>query len=129
MVNISKYYQDVDLNSRVLAAKPHELTTMLLERIQSDLRIAKSAIMNNEVAIKCKHLSSASNIIAHLESSLNFEVDSTLCEKLSVTYKYLSVRLVAVNAFNDLAKLDECEAQINTIVTWWKKMVEIVEQS
>ncbi len=127
MVNISKYYQDVDLNGRILAAKPHELTTMLLERVQSDLRIAKVAIENGEIATKCKHLSSATNIISHLESTLNPEIDPQLCEKLSATYEYLCIHLVAVNAFNDLTKLDECQLKIASIVTWWKQMVDALE--
>lgn len=127
MLNVLKYYQDVDLNARVLSAQPHELTTMLFDRVQSDLRIARIAIENNQIATKCKHLSNAIEIISHLNSTLIPELNPQLCEKLSATYEYLSVRLVAVNAFNDLAKLDECEQTIAKIVTWWKKTVEILE--
>lgn len=127
MVNVSKYYQDVDLNARVLAAKPHELTTMLLERVQSDLKIARIAIENQEIAIKCKHIASAIDILSHLESSLNRDADPALCDKLSTHYDYLCTQLVAVNACNDLDKLTTCEQKVTNIVTWWKKMIEVLE--
>lgn len=127
MINISKYYKDVDLNARILAAQPHEITTLLFDRVQSDLRIARIAIENGEMATKCKHLSNAIDIISHLDSTLNTEASPQLCEKLSATYTFLSVQLVAVNAFSDLTKLDECEHTLAKVVTWWKKTVEILE--
>lgn len=127
MVNISKYYKDVDLNARVLSAQPHEITTMLFDRLQSDLRITRIAIENGEVASKCRHLSNAIDIISHLNSTLNTEANAQLCEKLSATYEFLSVQLVAVNAFDDLKKLDECEHTLAKIVTWWTKTIDIFE--
>jgi flagellar protein FliS len=128
-MNVSKYYQDVDVNARVLAAKPYELTTMLLERAQSDLKIAKIAIEAGEIATKCKLITSALDIVSHLDGTLNPEPSPQLYEKLHATYEYLSVRLVEVNAFNDLEKLTECQRKLTDILDWWKKMVAVIEET
>lgn len=126
-MNISKIYQDVDLNSKVLGSQPHELIQMLIEKLQSDIKIAAVALRENNVPQKCKRLKSAMDITCYLGGCLEQNADPALYQRLNETYEYLSQQILYANAHNDIEALNICQKIIDDLCNWWKIMVNALE--
>lgn len=115
-----KAYQDVDLNSLALGATGYELTALFIKRAQADIKTAITAIENADIATKCKCLSNAGNIVAHLHGSLNADSDPDFAKRLEATYEHLQQQIFWGNANNDLTALNECAEILNNIAKWWQ---------
>lgn len=115
-------YQEYGIQSGVIASDPHRLVLMLFEGILKNIAIAKGFMQRKDLMAKGRHISKAIDIIGHLLSSLNHEVDSELPGQLSSLYTYMMERLVYANYRNNENILDEVAHLVTTIKTGWEEL-------
>lgn len=114
-------YSKVGVETGVSTASPHKLILMLFDGALMAIAIARSAMENNQIALKGEKISHAINIIANgLKVSLDFERGGEIAERLVSLYDYMIDRLLAANLHNDLGALDEVAALLREIKGAWE---------
>lgn len=115
-------YQRVDVESRVAAASPHNLVSMLLDGALKKIAIANGATTRGEVAAKGASISGAIRIIDNLRSSLDLQKGGDVAQNLLDLYNYMEVRLVEANRTSNVEILSEVSALLNEIRDGWDNM-------
>jgi len=119
MVSTSiKKYRNANAES-VVDASPHQLISIILKHILSNIAIANGAISRNEVENKGKALTKAIALVGELQDSLDMEQGGEISANLFELYDYIVRCLVQGNLENDTAKLDEVRDLILTIKEGW----------
>lgn len=118
----SQLYRDTHIDSGQDIA-PQRKVSLLLGGILERVRQARMHLEAGNRPAKAQAISSAIGIIETLRLSLDSEAGgeagSALAERLGALYEYVTLRLTEANAFNDVAKLDEAIALLDTIATAW----------
>lgn len=113
-------YRDVDVETRVTTASPHQLVTMLFEGLRESLAQAKGAIRNGQIELKGRSIGRAVRIIEEgLKAGLNVQDGGTLARDLRELYAYLTLRLTRANLDNDEAAVDECQRLVEPLASAW----------
>jgi flagellar protein FliS len=123
-------YQTVRSHGQVAEASPARLVQIMLEHILSNLATAQGCmgrIRNNmplnEVVIKCKAMSKASQLIGHLDATLDMKQGGQISENLHNLYLYMLGQLTTANANNDARTVGEVATLVRTIKSGWDKLV------
>jgi flagellar protein FliS len=82
-------------------ASPTRLIVILYDEAVIALRAAATAIEDNDIEGRCNAVERATNILAHLCSSLDLVAGREVAANLATIYEYLIGRLVQVNFRND----------------------------
>lgn len=117
-------YQTYQQNS-VMTASPQELTLMLYNGCLKFIKLAKRAMMENQIEDKNTNLIKAQNIIQEFRSTL--EPDAEISANMEKLYEYTHSLLVAANMRNDLAALEEAEGYVTELRDTWKLAMGIVK--
>jgi flagellar protein FliS len=120
--NQANQYRSVELETKVSAASPHQLISMLFEGGVERLNQAKSAVQRGDLAAKGVFLGKALSIVSGLRESLNMEVDSEIPQNLDRLYEYIQFRLVKANVDADESAYDEVIGLIKTIQSGWESI-------
>jgi flagellar protein FliS len=64
-----------------------------------------------------------------LQGALDFERGGELAQNLNELYAYVTRRLFHVNAYNDLAVLEEVQSLIKDIAEAWKSLPTLLGQT
>jgi flagellar protein FliS len=113
-------YKDVGIETSVLGADPHKLTSMLFEGALMSISNARHDMVDRNHAAKGKSISKAIAIIGEgLNASLDRKAGGELAQNLSSLYDYMVGRLVQANANNDVAVLDEVSALLGELKGAW----------
>lgn len=80
-------------STSIQSASPGQLVIALYDGAVAAVSIAYEAHLAGAIEARGLHIDKAQAIIAELISSLNFDVDSELCERLFNIYLYISRRL------------------------------------
>ena len=64
-----------------------------------------------------------------LQGALDFERGGELAQNLNELYVYVTRRLFHVNAYNDLAALEEVQSLIKDIADAWKSLPSLLGQA
>jgi flagellar protein FliS len=116
-------YKDVGIETSVLGADPHQLTTMLFEGALLAISNAKHDMVEKNHATKGKSISKAIAIIGEgLNASLDKKVGGELAQNLSSLYDYMVQRLVHANVTNDPAVLDEISGLLTELKDAWESI-------
>jgi len=116
-------YKQANLEASVEMADPHGLIVMLFDGLLRNLRQARVAIQNKDIAAKCKQIASAVRILQEgLIMGLNPEEGGQLAQNLNDLYAYCVLRLVHANSKNDVDALDEVEQLILKVADGWKQI-------
>ncbi|WP_392432561.1 flagellar export chaperone FliS [Yersinia sp. HM-2024] len=119
----SNGYAQVDLQSKLAGATPHQLITMLFDGAHNAILRAKIYFANGNVAKRGEMLSKAINIIDNgLRASLNHEIDESITGDLESLYEYMSRTLLLANLQNDPAKLTEVDGLLMDLAATWKEI-------
>jgi len=119
MVSTSiKKYRNANAES-VVDASPHQLISIILKHILSNIAIANGAISRNEVENKGKALTKAIALVGELQDSLDMEQGGEISANLFELYDYIVRCLIQGNLENDTAKLDEVRDLILTVKEGW----------
>lgn len=121
-VNPLAQYRQVDLETRVGNASPHQLIQLLYEGAIERLSIAKGALGRDDMATKGLMLGKAISIVSGLRESLDKEVDSDLPDNLDRLYEYMQFRLLEANRDNDAVGIDEVLGLIRTVKSGWDEI-------
>ncbi len=93
----ARQYQEVEVQTSVEDANPHQLVQMLLEGGIDRIAKAKGAIARRDVAKKCHYISLAMTILDGLSASLDLEAGGEIADNLAALYDYMARRLVQAN--------------------------------
>ncbi len=113
-------YKNVELESRVADASPHQLIQMLFDELHVLLARAK-AVHNAEDPQTANILvERAVNIVSYLHQSLIDDVESDLPHNLALLYEYMVRQLLSFRISSEVAVLDEIDSLVETIGSGWR---------
>lgn len=98
---------------------PLQQIVMLYDGAMLRLREARAAIERGDVEARFTATTKATLILEALQSCLDHERGGEIAAALDRIYRYLILRLVAVNARNDLAACDEVLARLAELRASW----------
>lgn len=116
----SRFYQQVDIDSRVLTASPHRLVTMLHDGLLEALNRARGALQRKDIPGKAEAISRAARIVDEgLKAGIVNPDGSELAANLHALYGYISMRLTEANLRNDDDALQECLRLLSPLREAW----------
>lgn len=107
------------LESTVLSADPVELIRILYRLAMERTTEAKTHLETGDIAARGRAISSASQAIAELARSLDFEAGGELSQRLAALYQYMQLRLVEANYHRTVEPLNEVLALLHTLSEAW----------
>lgn len=117
-------YRNVDLASRVGAANPHALVTLLYEDLLRELRLGALAIEAGDYATKSARLTKSLAILFALEAGLDFEKGGEVAGTLSRFYRGARETLMRASVDNDPALVRDVVGNIAEIAASWRAIAE-----
>ncbi|WNN54650.1 flagellar export chaperone FliS (plasmid) [Hafnia alvei] len=119
----SNAYAQVDLQSKLAGATPHQLITMLFDGAHNAILRANIYFTNGNIARRGEMLSKAINIIDNgLRASLNHDIDKSIAADLDSLYEYMSRTLLMANLQNDPTPLTHVDELLMKLATTWKEI-------
>ena len=119
----SQAYKQVNLETSVSQASPHQLIVLLFDGALNAIRLAELYIQKGNIAGKGKAISKAINIIDNgLKSCLDLDQGGEIAENLDQLYQYISQQLVFANLHNDTQILQTCFDLLNNITQAWREI-------
>lgn len=113
-------YKKIGVESKVIGADPHQLTSMLFHGALERIANAKNEMNRKDIAAKGQSISKAIGIIGEgLHASLDKKVGGELAQNLSALYDYMVRRLIEANLKNDVAILDEVSGLLGGLAESW----------
>ncbi|MCX8575095.1 MULTISPECIES: flagellar export chaperone FliS [unclassified Gilliamella] len=121
----SQAYEQVNLETCVSQASPHQLIVLLYDGALNAIKLAKLYIQKGNIAGKGLAISKAINIVDNgLKSCLDLEKGGEIAENLERLYHYISQQLVLANLYNDQDKLQNCFDLLNNIAESWREIAK-----
>jgi|YNPMSStandDraft_1061717.scaffolds.fasta_scaffold06731_4 flagellar protein FliS len=118
-------YQQVDLETAVQTAEPHQLILMLFDGALLAIAQAEVAIEQRNIPQRSAAINKAIAIVIEgLKGSLDVKAGGELGERLAALYDYIAERLMHANALNSAAPLAEAATLLRTIRDAWAEMPE-----
>ncbi len=111
-------------NSKVLTAKPAELTLMLYEGSIKFCNIALAAIEAKDIQKAHTNIVKVQKIIDYLRQTL--DMSYPVAQDFENIYSYLSQRLVEANMNKDPEILSEVNGHLHSVRDNWKLVMEKV---
>lgn len=112
-------YRNLQLESSVQHASPHQLVSMLFEGATSAIRQGRAAMQAGDPAAKGQALTRAIRIVDEgLKASLD-PAGGELAQRLSALYDYAARQLLVASARNDAELLDQVLALIVPLQDAW----------
>lgn len=90
-----KHYHTLAIASRIEAAGPHELVTILYQELLSSLDVTRAALVQGKPDACRSGQNRASSILVALEASLDFGKGGELAESLAAIYRSMRRELSA----------------------------------
>lgn len=119
----SNSYAQVDLQSKLIGATPHQLITMLFDGAHNAILRAKIYFANGNIAKRGEMISKAINILDNgLRASLDHKIGTTISADLESLYEYMSRTLLNANLKNDLALLTHVDEILMNLADTWKEI-------
>ena len=110
--------------SKVLTAKPAELTLMLYEGAIKFCNIAISGVEESDIQKAHINIIKVQKIIDYLRQTL--DMSYPVAQDFDNIYSYLSQRLIEANMNKDLDILNEINTHLHSIRDNWKLVMEKV---
>ena len=121
-------YTQTNIESIVHEATPHKLIEMLFKGAKDALSQAVGAIERKDFEAKSKKISKAAEIILNLQTYLDKEKGGEIADNLNELYTYMATVLIDANRTNDIEKLREVSALLDTVAGGWASMPEEFKQ-
>lgn len=116
-------YSQVNLETAVQSADPHQLILMLYDGALMALAQAVVAMEQKDIPKRAQSISRAIAIIHDgLHASLDVESGGELGERLAALYDYMVERLTQANATNNAAAVQEVSGLLRTLREAWAEM-------
>lgn len=123
----AKQYQQMNVQTSVMDATPHQLIAMMFDGLVGRLAMAKGFIGRKDYEGKSRALGSAITIIGALQDALDQDRGGEIAENLDRLYLYMTRRVFAAGVANDPDIIDEVIGLVKTIKEGWDGIKEEVE--
>jgi len=121
-------YAQIDLQSKLAGASPHQLITMLFDGAHSAILRAIIYFETGNIAKRGEMISKAVNIVnSGLRSALDHEIGGKITHDLDLLYEYISRTLIECNLHNDPDKLVHVDDLLMNIANTWKEIAPNVK--
>ncbi|OCG21336.1 flagellar export chaperone FliS [Gilliamella sp. App4-10] len=121
----SQAYEQVNLETQVNQASPHQLIVLLFDGALNAIKLANLYIQKGNIVGKGNAISKAINIVDNgLKSCLDLEKGGEIAENLDRLYQYIRQQLVLANLHNDQEKLQTCFDLLNNIAESWREIAK-----
>ena len=107
----------------VTTASPGELTLMLYNGCLKFIKLAKTAMFEQDFEAKNANLAKAQKIIQELMVTLDTNVE--VADGMMQMYDYIHRRLIEANIKNDTSILTEAEGYVTEFRDTWKEVLRI----
>lgn len=111
-------------NSKILTAKPAELTLMLYEGAIKFCNISLKAIEDNDISKAHENIIKVERIIDYLRKTLDMKYP--VAQDFENMYVYIDRRLTEANMSKDPEILEEVNSHLHAIRDNWKLVMEKV---
>ena len=118
-------YQDMATKSIVMGATKHELVALLFEELENSLKAAEFYVDHQQVGDMRKSLTKASQILAGLQGSLDFDKGGEIATSLGELYRFCILKLFKANASADKEMINMVRGLLTPIQRAWNDMPEI----
>ena len=122
--NAISQYQNVNAQSSLNDASPHQLIAMLINGALSRLSTARGCMERKDYAGKGLQLGKSIDIIDGLQGCLDMDAGGDVSVKLDSLYEYMIRRLSEASLKNDMAIVDEVAALLGQIKEGWDGIPE-----
>ncbi|NOX52676.1 MAG: flagellar export chaperone FliS [Gammaproteobacteria bacterium] len=117
--NTVKKYQQLDVETAIEGANPHQLIEMLFRGARDRINQAQGSIERNDFEGRSRSINACIEIFSGLQASLDHEQGGDIAANLDGLYDYMQRRLFRANSDNDLNALLEVGDLLNTLRTAW----------
>jgi flagellar secretion chaperone FliS len=113
-------YRDLDLNSRMMSASPHQLVSILYESLDTALSTAIAAHQQEKSTIVTIQTGRARSILLALDAGLDFERGAELAGSLAAIYRAMQRRISDVSDYP--IALDDVRQGVAELMTSWNAL-------
>jgi flagellar secretion chaperone FliS len=106
----------------ILTANPGDLVLMLYDGALRNIRMARMAFDDREIALANRHTQKAQDIIDELIKGLDFSYD--ISYDLIKLYDFIMQELIEANIGKDPEKLDHAEELILDLKSTWEEVLK-----
>jgi flagellar protein FliS len=110
---------DSYLESRVLAADPVELVSLLYEACTQAVREARRYLAAGQIAERSREINKACAIVIELATSLDHDRGGEISQRLALLYDYMERRLLQANMQQSDAPLADVLGLLTTLSEAW----------
>ena len=123
-----KAYNQVNIESSLLAANPHQIILMMYDGLLESIAKGKGAIERKDLETKSKMLTKAVNILAALDNSLDAKAEPEISKNFSALYGFCIDKLNEISISMDTQGLDQVIEFLKPLRDAWKDMPETSKQ-
>jgi flagellar protein FliS len=120
---------DAYLESRVLAADPVELVSLLYQACTQAVREARRHLAAGQIAERSREINKACAIVIELATSLDHERGGEISQRLALLYDYMERRLLQANMQQSDAPLADVLGLLTTLSEAWAGVRQPEEKS
>jgi flagellar protein FliS len=120
----AQHYQE----QQITTASKEQLLIMLYDGAIRFCKVAKKAMLENNIEKSNHHLIRAQRIIMEFMGSLDLNVGGETAKQLFVLYEYLHHQLVQANVKKETALIDEVIEHLSGLRQTWVAAIEITKQ-
>ena len=124
MNQYTNHYAQIDTESAIHNASPHQVIKLLMQGFLTNINKAKASIQAGDINAKNHFIHKARDIIYGLLEALNLEEGGELAQNLQMLYEYITRRLSEANLHNSIDMLDEVAGLLREIKTGWDAIPE-----
>ena len=115
-----KQYHQLDIETSVEAATPHQLIDMLFRGAHDRINQAQGCLEHHDMAGKAKAINACVDILSGLQASLDHDKGGEIAANLESLYDYMQRRLFRATVDNDMQALVEVQDLLNTLRSAWR---------
>lgn len=119
-----KAYNQVNIETTLLSANPHQVILMMYDGLLESIAKAKGAIERRDFEMKSKMLTKGVNILSALDNSLDPVAEPQISKTFSSLYHYCIGKLNEVTITLEVVNLDEVTELLKPLRDAWKDMPE-----
>ncbi len=112
-------YRQLNVQTSVDQASPHQLIDMLFTGMQDRLNQARGFVQHDDIEGRSVAINACIEIVGGLQASLDHDAGGEIAENLDSLYDYMQRRLFRANADNDMNALNEVGDLLQTLRSAW----------
>lgn len=116
-------YKQLEAETSVFGADPHQLVSLLFDALQQSLAKTRAAMLVGDVTAKGVGIGKAVRILEEgLKAGLDVNKGGELALNLRTVYDICTFKLTEANLRNNVALVDEVIALVNPIADGWAQI-------